>query len=77
MRRCMKLIRLILEYTEQNARYDRSINPPEFDDYSESQVQYHIELCEQAGYLTTVASGNYIEHLTWRGQEELVQLRMV
>ena len=37
--------------------------------YTCAQVQYHIDLCEQAGYLVT--NQGYPVALTWAGHEAL------
>ena len=50
MQRKMKLIKAILEHVEQSTNVGR-VMPPEIDGYSETQVHYHILLCQQAGYI--------------------------
>ena len=52
----MKLIKLILEYTEAE-HIDQPLPVPELVDYSRHfrlQIEYHIRLSEQAGYLETI-----------------------
>ena len=72
MKRCMSLIHLVLEYAEKEAT-GGLLAPPRLPGHSEEQVEYHVLLCEQAGFLTT--SEGYILHLTWRGHEELKSWR--
>ena len=82
MQRKMKLICKILAYIER-VYGSNGVPTPEFPDYSDSQVHYHIGLCLQAGYLTAqVVSGaeerfpRYeIGTLTWQGHEALEALR--
>ena len=50
MRRHMKLIRMILEFAELNAKRE-PMPDPEFKDYTPEDVRYHIGLCREAGYL--------------------------
>ena len=79
MKRKMKLIRKLLQYAENNAT-GILIEAPEYRDYSDEEVHYHIGLCIEAGYLHAnqkVASdpARYlIRNLTWRGHEELERL---
>ena len=83
MQRKMKLIRKLLEYAEMTHTEDR-LPIPEFDDYSEAQVHYHLGLCEEAGYLVLYQPDSYgparryagITRLTWAGQEALDALRL-
>ena len=77
MQRKMKLVRKILEYVEMSNTEDR-LNVPEFDDYSEAEVQYHVGLCEEAGYLVLpqlreepIRRFSGIFRLTWAGHEAL------
>jgi hypothetical protein len=82
MKRDMKLIKLILEYTEAE-HIDQPLPVPELVDYSRLQIEYHIRLSEQAGYLETidlVADEEDINilniySLTWDGHDLLNQLR--
>lgn len=81
MKRQMKLIMLILQHVEQ-ANGMGNIPLPEFKDYSKSEVQYHVILCEEASYIKVLKDGKdgsgkpvYIQRLTWRGHEELESLR--
>ena len=50
MQRKMKLIRKLLEYAEISNTEER-LPVPEFADYREAEVHYHLGLCEEAGYL--------------------------
>ena len=81
MKRQTKLILDILQYVEEH-HVDDSISVPEFDDWSKTEVNYHVDLCVQAGYLDTpdpiYRSGipvyQRISRLTWAGHEELDRL---
>ena len=78
----MKLIRQILEYVEANGNGE-PLDPPDIPDHTPIEVNYHIGLCAQAGYLeVTVVSGKEERHrryviyeLTWAGHEELAAFR--
>lgn len=75
MPRYQKLIRLILEYVEEHGT-GRPLAPPEFDEYTRTEINYHIGLCDQAGYLEVrKTSGNHPRYrpvsLTWNGHEQL------
>ena len=82
MRRKMKLLRKILEHVEMSENED-AIPPPEFEDYTEGQVHYHIGLCEEAGYLvvyqpevsTQKRRFPSIARMTWSGHEAVDKLR--
>ena len=81
MQRRMKLIRKILQYVSDCDTED-PLRPPEFEDYSEAQVHYHLNLCEEAGYLLLERRGRCANHrrvsgiyrLTWQGHEALERL---
>ena len=82
MQRCMSLIKAILKFAEQKDSDEYDL-PPELPGFSMKQVHYHIELCEQAGYLqvkkVTGLDAPYprytIGNLTWQGHELLAQWR--
>ena len=82
MRRKMKLIEKILAHVERDSS-EGEVPIPEFKDYTERQVQYHIALCQEAGFLVApegaMNSGrihfDVIHRLTWAGHEELDRLR--
>ena len=81
MQRKMKLIRKILEYVER-AQTEESLPAPEFEDYTEAQVHYHLGLCEEAGYLalhqprsTEQRRFPGILRMTWAGHEALDSMR--
>ena len=74
MERHWKLIRLLLEYVEING--DGSpLRTPEYDDYSTVQVAYHINLCDEAGYLHVDEGTGRVLNLTWEGHERLESLK--
>ena len=70
MKRDMKLIHLILDYMERKNDGDQSIPLPSFDDYTSSQVDYHVALCVQAGFLNKRKLT-----LTWTGHDKLEKCR--
>ena len=82
MQRKMKLIRKLLEYTEMSPTED-PLPIPEINDYSEAEVHYHLELCEEAGYLMLyqpISEGperrfRGILRMTWAGHEALDGMR--
>ena len=69
MKRYMNLIQKILQYAECYAT-GQNMATPEIDGYTLAQVTYHIDLCEQAGFLR-----QYSMVLTWQGHEELEGFR--
>lgn len=74
MRRHMTLIRRLLEHLECND--NGTINePPEIKDYTPEQVRYHLQLCVDAGYVTTDIISHRLR-LTWQGHETLEQSRL-
>ena len=78
MKRDMELIKQILKYVEQNDKNDGRLLPaPEFPDYGENEVSYHIDLCEQAGYITVqrTSGGSFLRSLSWQGHNALDELR--
>ena len=82
MRRKMKLIRKILEWSEANATGEPT-PIGEIEGYTDKQIQYHIQLCSEAGYLlvqdmlSLQSTEFYITQLTWRGHETLVEFRSI
>ena len=79
MKREMKLIRMILAYVEKS-RNIGDIQLPEFSDYRKCEVEYHVKLCEEAGYLHIRLSAHdmrpeSIIQMTWQGHEALDELR--
>lgn len=78
MKRRMKLIGLILKHVEQ-APHTGEIQIPEFQDYTRNEVEYHVTLCSEAGYLDIVVDPRdktpvMIHRLTWEGHEALEKL---
>ena len=82
MKRDMDMIRDILAHAEAHAVGD-ALRAPELCGTSDDLLHYHLELCEQAGYLRIKKSGynpegqdHYaIVNLTWQGHEMLERLR--
>ena len=78
MQRDMKLIKLILQHVRRECKGDgRMLGLPDLPNYEEAQVVYHIDLCEQAGYITAQRTESVIFPitLTWSGHEELATCR--
>ena len=76
MKRDWKLIYKILTYSCEKEY--RPLEVPDFDGYSEHQVEYHLNLCEEAGFIKlTVAhqppgqEPGLILGLTWKGHDKL------
>ncbi len=71
-----KLVELLLEYVEQNAT-GGFLPTPEFEGYSERQVDYHLDMIHQAGYITgqRMMMGIRPQCLTWEGQMALRKFR--
>ena len=79
MKREMKLIAMILAHVEKS-RHAGDIQLPEFSDYRKCEVEYHVKLCEEAGYLHIKLSAHdkkpeSIIQMTWQGHEALDELR--
>ena len=78
MRLKKKLLHEILSHAEGKATEQR-LASPEFEDYSEQEVNYHIGSCYEAGFLHVHMSplpGSdvpvyQIRNLTWKGHLEL------
>ena len=50
MKRYMELIIAILEYAEREGN-GKLLSQPEIAGYTPEQINYHIQLCGEAGYL--------------------------
>ena len=74
MKRYMALICAILEYIECHGNSE-FVSPPEVNGYTPEQVAYHIELCEQAGYIE--ARQGYPRSLTWNGHNALAEMKKI
>lgn len=71
------LIKQLLKYCEKNAPGPRGfLFHPDIDGFSTEQVEYHVRLCSQAGFLLLNQTGHMIE-LTYDGQIELRRLQNV
>ena len=79
MKRDWKLIELILSYAEAKitpATTNGGVPPPtDLNGFNEAQIDYHISLCYDAGYLIYNDHTYYIEYLTWKGHDKLDELR--
>ncbi len=72
MKRRMALIQRVLEYAELNGN-GHILETPTVEGYSPVDVEYHIQLCGEAGYLR-LTQGQMVR-LTWEGHNELDRLR--
>ena len=75
MKRHMKLITAVLRYVEEKGN-GVELDQPQFVDFTEAQIAYHITLCSQAGYLQVATSSgrppvHKLRELTWAGHEFL------
>ena len=78
------LLQQILEYVERHEEAG-PYKVPDFSKYSTDQINYHIKMCVEAGWLRNGRSNiggrgvhqYYTElgELTWRGHQELERLR--
>ncbi len=71
----MDLVLKLLEHLECHGT-GREMAPPEIEGYTPGQVEYHVYLCRDAGFVqcNPVAPRNMVR-LTWAGHEELERLR--
>ena len=75
MKRDMSLVKQILKHIEKHAPGERGFLPhPDIEGYNSDEVEYHIRLCSQAGFVDLNDTG-YIIELTWQGHNTLVDLR--
>ena len=78
MKRNMKLICKILSYVE-GKKLGEEIQIPKFENYPQCEIDYHVQLCDEAGYLEIVLNEYKelaaIHRMTWAGHEKLEQLR--
>ena len=78
MKRNMKLICKILAYVESK-KLNEKIEIPKFDNYPQCEVEYHVRLCEEAGYLDIILDEykepDAIQRMTWAGHEALDRMR--
>ena len=82
MQRDMKLIYKLLVVAESVDGTVR-VDIPVFPEYSDTQVQFHVKLCMEAGYLQAgpwirmqeVTRFTFMRPLTWNGHEALARLR--
>lgn len=82
MERDFRLIMRILAYlAETQTKLDQQVRIPEFPNYTPDEVQYHVGLCHQAGYVNaqfvggSVSQFTHLSLLTWEGHEKLDELR--
>ena len=74
MKRDMGLIKQILKFVEREAPGEHGILfAPDIQGFTGEQVEYHVSLCFQAGYVAMFSG--HIENLTWLGHNELDRLR--
>ena len=75
MKRYMALIHIILGHIEQhgNGRLSPLL---EVSGYTPEQAEYHLALCEEAGFIRPKAVPAGVAWLlTWQGHEELARSR--
>ena len=82
MERDFTLIMRILAYVaETQTTLTQQLRIPQIPSYTPDEVQYHVGLCQQAGYLdanfvgASVSEFTHISRLTWAGHEKLDELR--
>ena len=72
MKRNKKLILKILRFLRDN---DGGTDLPDFNGYTAAEVQYHIDLCQEAGFVRLTESSLMDEPsrylLTWAGHDML------
>ena len=71
MKRDIRLIKRVLEHAEAHA--DGAALEVELDGIASHEVQYHVELCADAGFLKE--KNGYVRNLTWSGHNALDKLR--
>lgn len=78
MMRKVKLIKKILQRVSSSRSY---VKIPEFDEYDQDEVNEHVALCVEAGFveapeMTYAGQKVYvgIDRMTWKGHEELDRL---
>ena len=75
MKRDLNLIKQILKYAECKGPGERGfLFHPEVAGCSDEEIEYHVRLCGDAGYVRINSTGHIIE-LTWDGHEALNDLR--
>lgn len=79
MERQMKLVALILAQVSK-ATSTGHIPIPEFEGYRRCEVLYHVQLCEEAGFLDIRVNASdktpvSIVRMTWAGHEKLDEIR--
>ena len=78
MKRDMDLIRQILEYVEGQTSEGGfvRIDAPDLPGHDQEKIDYHVEHCSDAGYITTANNSRIIiRSLTGRGQGTLESMR--
>ena len=76
MKRDRKLILMILRYFRDSATIDGFAQAPDFNtEFTTVQTNYHVDLCEEAGFIVRTESREIRSRpkyrLTWQGHEEL------
>ena len=82
MKRDMRLIKAILKHIEANGTA-AGIAMPVLNGYTPTEVEYHVELCGQAGFFSFEDEAGIghpghiyrVTRLTWAGHEQLDKLR--
>ena len=75
MQRDISLVKKILKYVEDKTPSTRiCIANPEFQGFTDEQVDYHVTLCAKSGYIE-LNNARMIVDLTWAGHDLLAELR--
>lgn len=72
MKRDMTLIYEDLEFLEEEGP---TVDTPFYPTFTEDQIQYHMSLCQQAGFITTIHNPTPRTTLTWKGHDVLDNFR--
>ena len=71
MNRDTDLIKQVLKYVKCSGPGPRGfLFHPDIPGFSEEQVEYHVRLCDDAGYVRTNSTG-HLKELTWAGHDAL------
>ena len=76
MQRDLKLIKQILRYVEKkDIGGGGFLFHPDIEGYSSEQVEGHVKLCGDAGFIELNSQGHAIR-LTWQGHDMLEHLKL-
>ena len=74
MTRRMNLILAILEWLSKQPGVWATL-PKTLAEYPEDVMEYHIEMCVQAGYINRSVETSGYTRLTWQGHDKLEKLQ--